>query len=289
LLASLLFSALLSLMQQLYMIPEFRYGLLAQLSTDALTDEVARTDSLMYQMQSIFANLQQSDSSYYDAAGFCAAYKDYDGAPMAHSVQMDVNEFFNVLFESQFNQHTLRMFLRSWRSMLAQLSRCFLVIVCHVELESSLKGSPHANLLDHVFGGKLSNQLLGREESCTHRRTREENFYILSLDVKGKKNVAESLKAFVAGEMLEGDNKFQVSLGATGSSFHSSHSFPLSSAILTRSALLCCLSCQCSECNRKVDTLKRVCIEQAPNNLILHLKRFEFDLDSMVKVREAQH
>ena len=123
---------------------------------------------------------------------------------MAKSVQMDVNEFFNVLFE---------------------------------KLEQSLKGSPHANLLDHVFGGTLSNQLLGRESSCSHQRSRDENFYILSLDVKGKKNVGESLKSFVEGEMLEGDNKFL-----------------------------------CGECQRKVDTLKRVCIKNTPNNLILHLK-----------------
>ena len=31
--------------------------------------------------------------------GFCAAYRDLDGEPMAPGVQMDVNEFFNVLFD----------------------------------------------------------------------------------------------------------------------------------------------------------------------------------------------
>lgn len=64
-----------SLMQQLYMVPEFRHGILAQLSTDAMTDESQRADSLMYQMQAIFGHLMDSDEHAYDADGFCAAYK----------------------------------------------------------------------------------------------------------------------------------------------------------------------------------------------------------------------
>ncbi len=31
----------------------------------------------------------------------------------------------------------------------------------------------------------------------------------------------------------------------------------------------------CQHCAKKVDTLKRCCIADLPNNLILHLKRFE--------------
>jgi len=38
-----------------------------------------------------------------------------------------------------------------------------------------------AKLLDDVFGGKLANQLIGDE--CPHRSEREENFYILSVEV----------------------------------------------------------------------------------------------------------
>ena len=66
-----------SLMQQLFMVPEFRFGVLAQLSTDEIEDETDRADSLMFQLQAIFAHLMDSDDASYDAAGFCAAYKDY--------------------------------------------------------------------------------------------------------------------------------------------------------------------------------------------------------------------
>jgi hypothetical protein len=45
--------------------------------------------------------------------GFCYAYKDWEGQSMNHGLQMDVNEFFNVLFD---------------------------------KLEAELKKSPHVNI-----------------------------------------------------------------------------------------------------------------------------------------------
>lgn len=41
----------------------------------------------------------------------------------------------------------------------------------------------------------------------------------------------------------------------------------------------------CAQCNEKRDTLKRTCIARLPNVLFLHLKRFEFDMMEMKKVR----
>ena len=39
----------------------------------------------------------------------------------------------------------------------------------------------------------------------------------------------------------------------------------------------------CEKCDKKVDTLKRVCINRLPKTLIIVLKRFEFDFDTMQK------
>src|SRR4051812_3837312 len=39
----------------------------------------------------------------------------------------------------------------------------------------------------------------------------------------------------------------------------------------------------CSTCNKKVNTLRRVCLKKLPNHLICVLKRFEFDYDTMQK------
>ena len=40
----------------------------------------------------------------------------------------------------------------------------------------------------------------------------------------------------------------------------------------------------CEKCNKKVATLKRVCLKKLPKHMILVLKRFEFDFDTMTKV-----
>ena len=39
----------------------------------------------------------------------------------------------------------------------------------------------------------------------------------------------------------------------------------------------------CEKCNKRVPAVKRMCIKRLPNHLILVLKRFEFDYDSMQK------
>lgn len=79
---------------------------------------------------------------------------------------------------------------------------------------------------------------------------REENFYVLSLDVKDKRNILDSLEFYVRGEVLDGDNQYY-----------------------------------CSPLNRRVDAVKRVVIGRLPRMLILHLKRFEFDFDVMQKTK----
>ena len=45
---------------------------------------------------------------------------------------------------------------------------------------------------------------------------------------------------------------------------------------------------ECSQCNDKRATLKRSCIARLPNTLVLHLKRFDFDLESMRKLKVSQ-
>lgn len=39
----------------------------------------------------------------------------------------------------------------------------------------------------------------------------------------------------------------------------------------------------CEKCDKKVNTLKRTCLKKLPNHLILALKRFEFDFNTMTK------
>ena len=45
----------------------------------------------------------------------------------------------------------------------------------------------------------------------------------------------------------------------------------------------------CGGCDGKVDALKRCCISSLPDNLIIHLKRFEFDLETMKRIKLTDH
>ncbi|KAL6065920.1 USP domain-containing protein [Balamuthia mandrillaris] len=199
-----------SLMQQLYLIPRFRYGIL--MADDESEDP---SESTLYQLQTLFANLEQSVKRAFDTIDFCSAYKDSSGRPVNTAQQMDANEFFNNLFE---------------------------------KLEGHLKGTPQENLLKDVFGGELCNQLIPK--GCPHRSEREEPFYTVGIEIKNKKDILESLKLFISGEMLQGENKYK-----------------------------------CDICNTGRDTLKRCCISKLPKVLMLHLKRFEFDLNLMRNVK----
>ena len=116
------------------------------------------------------------------------------------------------------------------------------------KLEGFLKDSPYQGLIKQHFGGLQVTELIGKD--CTHRSERHEPFLSISVEVKNKKSLLEGLESFVAGEMLEGENAYQ-----------------------------------CDHCEAKVRALRRVCIKHLPNFLIIALRRFEFDFDSMTRVK----
>jgi len=92
-----------------------------------------------------------------------------------------------------------------------------------------------------VMGGTFSHELIGRGE-CSHYREREEEFYAVQLEIKNKHNLQASLAQFVEGEMLAGSNQYR-----------------------------------CSECNKKVDTLRRTSLKILPSTIALAFKRFALD------------
>ncbi|CAG8488554.1 749_t:CDS:10, partial [Cetraspora pellucida] len=116
-------------------------------------------------------------------------------------------------------------------------------------LENSVSGTPQATLLKEHFGGTLVQQIKSRD--CGHISEKEESFFTLQCEVKNKKNVEESLELYVEGELLDGDNQYF-----------------------------------CAKCNKSVDAIKRLsCIKTLPKNLIMHLKRFDFDMELLKRVK----
>ncbi|KAF1941907.1 hypothetical protein EJ02DRAFT_454745 [Clathrospora elynae] len=108
--------------------------------------------------------------------------------------------------------------------------------------ERQLITEEHKQKFRSFYGGQTLNQIKSKE--CEHVSERAESFFAVQCDVLGKSTLQESLQAFVRGDVMEGDNKYK-----------------------------------CESCGGKyVDAVKRTCFKEVPDNLIFHLKRFEFDL-----------
>ena len=116
------------------------------------------------------------------------------------------------------------------------------------KLETATKGTPQAKSIKRHFGGIFANQLLCKD--CPHSSARDEPFLALNLQVKNKKSLQQCLESFVEGEMLQGNNAYH-----------------------------------CEKCDKKVTTLKRVCIKRLPRYLICVLKRFDINYDTMQKFK----
>ncbi|OMJ74578.1 hypothetical protein SteCoe_26477 [Stentor coeruleus] len=116
-------------------------------------------------------------------------------------------------------------------------------------LETRIKGHPCQDIVKELFTGQLATELIG-QQACKHRSEVNEAFITLPVQVKNKKSLIESLESFKEGEVLEGSNAYQ-----------------------------------CDHCESKVTAIRRVCIKYLPNIIFITLRRFEFDYDSMKRLK----
>ncbi|KAF2763557.1 hypothetical protein EJ05DRAFT_432901 [Pseudovirgaria hyperparasitica] len=200
-----------SLMTQLFMNREFRRFMLNMHITESTGSQ-----RLLAETQKLFAHLQNSYAKAADPRDFAACVRGIDGESIDITVQMDADEFYNLLFdqwEQQMLSNNAKQHFRSF------------------------------------YGGKTVTQIKSHE--CEHVSEREESFFVVQCDVKGKPNLMDSLQSYVQGDVMEGDNKYK-----------------------------------CEKCGGKfVDAVKRTCLKEVPDNLILHLKRFDFDLTNMTRAK----
>ena len=94
--------------------------------------------------------------------------------------------------------------------------------------------------MKEIFGGVLSNEIISQE--CPHNSEKKEELLSLSLQIKGKADLHESLKQMIESESLEGSNSYF-----------------------------------CERCDKKMKAKKRTTIKILPNTLIIMLRRFDFD------------
>jgi len=129
------------------------------------------------------------------------------------------------------------------------------------------------NLLQNIWCGKMSSQLICK--GCPHRSEKDEQFYTISLDIKNKRDILEALQLYVRGDMLEGDNAYFCEICKK-------HVDTLKRSC----AKVCvCVRARARACNSRLVFTPLAPPQELPSTLILHLKRFEFDFDTMRKVK----
>lgn len=75
-------------------------------------------------------------------------------------------------------------------------------------MESKMKGTCVEGTIPQLFEGKMLSYI--RCKNVDYGSQREETFFDIQLNVKGKKNVHESFREYVTVETLDGDNKYDA-------------------------------------------------------------------------------
>ena len=91
-----------SILQQVYMVPTFRYAIMGVDDAKKNEQENSDDDSLN-QLQIMYTYLTLSEKEDYNPKNFCKAFKDFDGNPINIMVQQDSQEFFNNFFDKMEN------------------------------------------------------------------------------------------------------------------------------------------------------------------------------------------
>ncbi len=101
-----------------------------------------------------------------------------------------------------------------------------------------------SNLISELFCGKVRSYI--RCKNVSYESKREEDFYDIQLDVKGCRTIQDSFRKYVEVETLDGDNQYDA-----GTQYG------------------------------KQDAAKGVIFTKFPPVLTIHLKRFDFDFETM--------
>ncbi|KAL8882405.1 MAG: hypothetical protein Q9198_000590 [Flavoplaca austrocitrina] len=192
-----------SLLTQLFLNVDFRNFML-----DADIVDRNHSQRLLAETRTLFGFMQGTALRAVDTQGIADSLINYENTLIDVSVQMDVDEFYNLLFDR-------------W--------------------ESQILSETGKTSFRRFYGGQLVQQI--RSKECPHISEREEPFSAIQCDIQGKTGLSESLSAYVGGEMMEGENKYSS-----------------------------------NSCGTYVDEVKRACLKDIPDNLIFHLKRFDYDV-----------
>lgn len=153
-----------SLFTQLFMNVSFRDFMLTAPVADG-----GASQKLLSHTQTLFGHLQNSLMRFVDPSTLAGSIRTYEETAIDVSIQMDVDEFYNLLFDRWESQMLAPDAKKEFRS---------------------------------FYGGQLVQQVKSKE--CDHISERLEPFSAIQCDIKGKTCLQESLQAYVDGEIMEG-------------------------------------------------------------------------------------
>ena len=106
----------------------------------------------------------------------------------------------------------------------------------------------YKEIFNYFFGIKVLDEL--KFVDCGHKRYNEFFYYNIQLEIKNCNNIHESLKNYFKTEIMDGENKIN-----------------------------------CEQCKIKRTCHKHLIFKSLPNILVIALKRFEFDYNTMLKYK----
>jgi len=115
-------------------------------------------------------------------------------------------------------------------------------------IEDKKDNYKYKDLFKYFFGINVLDEL--QFVDCEHKRYNEFCYYNIQLEIKNFSNINESLKNYFKEEVMDGDNKIN-----------------------------------CEQCNTKRICHKHLLLKSLPNILVICLKRFEFDYETMLKYK----
>ena len=113
---------------------------------------------------------------------------------------------------------------------------------------------PHAKNLLSAHYGKFVHEIVSKDASAPYI-SKLEPYFMITVPVKNKESLEEGLEQLTQSEVLSGENQYRVPSEAGFGE------------------------------DKKVDAAKSMRIHTLPPYLILHLKRFEFDYETMRKMK----
>ncbi|XP_014223439.1 probable ubiquitin carboxyl-terminal hydrolase FAF-X isoform X1 [Trichogramma pretiosum] len=235
-----------SVLQQLYMVESIRVGLLAAEGAAVDPNEDFSGDERLENEQTIEANDNDSNE---EKCSVDESRKEYN-----IGILKQVQAIFGHLAYSKLQYYIPRGLWKHFKlqgepvNLREQQDAVEFFMSLIESLDEALKALGHEQIMSKILGGSYSDQKICK--GCPHRYSKEEPFSVISVDIRNQNNLLDSLEQYVKGELLEGADAYH-----------------------------------CDKCNKKVVTVKRLCVKKLPPILAIQLKRFEYDFERVCAIK----